>query len=1404
MKKTLLNILLLAALGVAPVRADYDPIPLTPGSFNADVVVENTAPVPPNNFVTATMDGGTNNSSRTWFEQGFNTNMPGAGLPPAGSTFFATAADHQFQMPPSYAANNALYINSQITTGSLTLTTPVVLTGISILGSSGGSAIPMNCTIQYQDGTTEVLAATVPDWFNGTAIACVGNGRYNLDNSEFDNLFANNPRVYYTDIFPTGTSPVTNVVFTYVSGGGRSCIFGLSGQTTVAGPFSPLAVTGFTRDMVMESAAPHVYAGLYSATTATMDGGTNNTSNTWYERGLNTATNITGLPVAGSSFTSGNYTFTMPGTYVGNNALYIASQVPTGTLTFSAPVARTGLSFLSACGGGELTINYTVHFQGGGTESGSFISRDWFNTGDASQVFISNGRFNTDNATFNNVGNGTPIPRLFHADIVLTDTVNPVTSIDFAYNGSGGGRCSLFAVSGQATLGGTYSPMAVTGFTRDVVVEDVNPKTIYTRPAALTNYTTASMDGGTNNTGNTWYERGYYALFPNSGLPAAGSTFNSVDLPDHHYQMAASYSANNAIYVDASNHTANITLATPAWYSALSFLSATANNNVTNRCIMQYEDGSSETNTFTSRDWFNNTPYAFNAVGRVQLNNQSINSDPARNGTNPRLYEAQFALNVPPGLKLTNVVLNFLGAINPTTGRMVVMAVSGTTGEVAPIIRDQPLSRLVMEGSNVVVSATSGGGTPPMTYQWQAGTNNVWANVANGGIISGAQSLSLAFSSIGWTNAADYRLIATGPSLSTTSAVATVTVLSGLPDVTQPNDLIAIYAPNGGTANAGEEVTKVIDNTTTKYLNNGISTGPVGFEVTPLAGGTILNVLRFYTANDATERDPADYLLEGSNDGGASYTTIASGSLALPDGRNAAALALTPLTLVIREARFANTTGYTKYRVSFATTKSASTLLQIGEVELLGVVNPNAVPTVVSAPANTAVNEGDSALFTVSAIGPGTIGYRWYDVTAGDPGTLIPGQNTATLTLPAVTAAMNGNTYRVVVTNQSGAVTSPPLNAVGAQLTVNSGAPVVVQDLPAEVLFYAGRTMSLSVGVSGTAPSYQWQSNGVNLANSVRFSGATSNVLTIANVQPGDAAVYQLFASNIHGGPTPSTPATLFVTTAPTFQGNGLGWTFINQGNDIMYFPSPDVLVLTTANDQRRAAWFNTPMNIDAFKASFIYQVTGIEGADGFAFVVQNSAQGTNAVGGGGGGLAYTGITNSAAVMFNVYGSSGIAFSTNGNSGTFSSTAPVDLRGGDPIRMDLHYNGSTLAVNLSNTITASTFTTNVALGSLATVVGTNVAYIGITAATGGTNYTQQVSNFQYVPLPTASAAKVGSNLLLTWPGTIGGYGVAGSSTVTGTFTIIPGFIGQTNGLNQKVIGIPPAGNNFYRLVLPLP
>jgi opacity protein-like surface antigen len=67
----------------------YTPVTLAPSSFNADVVVEKTAAPPIENYVTASLDGGTNLTGNGWFEQGYYPSVATWGLPPHGTMFAA-------------------------------------------------------------------------------------------------------------------------------------------------------------------------------------------------------------------------------------------------------------------------------------------------------------------------------------------------------------------------------------------------------------------------------------------------------------------------------------------------------------------------------------------------------------------------------------------------------------------------------------------------------------------------------------------------------------------------------------------------------------------------------------------------------------------------------------------------------------------------------------------------------------------------------------------------------------------------------------------------------------------------------------------------------------------------------------------------------------------------------------------------------------------------------------------------------------------------------------------------------------------------------------------------------------------------------------------------------------------
>src|ERR1051325_4534708 len=75
----------------------------------------------------------------------------------------------------------------------------------------------------------------------------------------------------------------------------------------------------------------------------------------------------------------------------------------------------------------------------------------------------------------------------------------------------------------------------------------------------------------------------------------------------------------------------------------------------------------------------------------------------------------------------------------------------------------------------------------------------------------------------------------------------------------------------------------------------------------------------------------------------------------------------------------------------------------------------------------------------------------------------------------------------------------------------------------------------------------------------------------------------------------------------------------------------------SNASSQIGGAWFTTPQAVEGgFDTTFQFQITSQVGggADGFAFVIQNSGAGTSALGGAGGQIGYQGITNRLAVQF--------------------------------------------------------------------------------------------------------------------------------------------------------------------------
>src|SRR5205823_7341375 len=108
-------------------------------------------------------------------------------------------------------------------------------------------------------------------------------------------------------------------------------------------------------------------------------------------------------------------------------------------------------------------------------------------------------------------------------------------------------------------------------------------------------------------------------------------------------------------------------------------------------------------------------------------------------------------------------------------------------------------------------------------------------------------------------------------------------------------------------------------------------------------------------------------------------------------------------------------------------------------------------------------------------------------------GANISGATAASYTTPATTTADSGATFRVVVSNSAGTVTS-----AAATLTVSAAAVApTITTAPASQSVTAGQTATLTEVASGTAPlSYQWQKNGANIGGATAASYTTPATTT--------------------------------------------------------------------------------------------------------------------------------------------------------------------------------------------------------------------------------------------------------------------------------------------------------------------
>src|SRR5205809_816280 len=282
-------------------------------------------------------------------------------------------------------------------------------------------------------------------------------------------------------------------------------------------------------------------------------------------------------------------------------------------------------------------------------------------------------------------------------------------------------------------------------------------------------------------------------------------------------------------------------------------------------------------------------------------------------------------------------------------------------------------------------------------------------------------------------------------------------------------------------------------------------------------------------------------------------------------------------------------------------------------------------PTITTPPANQTVAAGQTATFTVVAGGTAPLSYQWQKNGAN-----ITGATSASYTTAIKRAADSGSTFRVVVTNTAGTVTS-----AAATLTVTAAAVApTITTPPANQTVTAGQTATFTVVAGGTAPlSYQWQKSGVNIA------GATSASYTTQVTTTTDSgSTFDVVVTNTAGTVT-SAAATLTVNAAPTpaIQVNP---TSINFGNDVVGTNLSQALIIRNTGTAAltitqvnptvsvfSVSGFSLPLNVAAGQQTTItvaFRPTTAGAVSGNLSMVSNAPGSPTSIGLSGTGVAAT------------------------------------------------------------------------------------------------------------------------------------------------------------------------------------
>ncbi len=607
------------------------------------------------------------------------------------------------------------------------------------------------------------------------------------------------------------------------------------------------------------------------------------------------------------------------------------------------------------------------------------------------------------------------------------------------------------------------------------------------------------------------------SIFSN-GLCCIGNTKNQNKLPFFSWMMALlvfvtflySATANSQVSITKPNLTINVCAGYPSGYSTLGniVITESANNNFTN--------GTGVTLILTAP-----TNFQFQVgTGTVAVTgaaNLSATSIAVTATTITVTYSCGGAAKTDTmtisGIQVRAITTASTGNITRTSGTGTINGLvtnttltntlTSVTGA-APVIGTQPIATSACANTSTLFSVTATGAS---TYQWQR--NGV--NLTNIAPYSNVTTATLNITNPAVTAAGNFTCVLNATTCPVTSTAVALTV-NAIPVINvQPVTPAAICA---GIASTSLTVTAT-GATTYQWRKNGVN-------LTNVAPYSNVTTAALNITNPTFSENGASFDVVIGNAAGCSVTSTAI----ILTVNVVSVISAQPITTIacanttaIFSVTASNVTTYQWQRngvnltnvVPYSNVTTATLTITNPSVVIAGnftcilnsatclvtsssvALTVNAIPVITVQPvAPSAICEGlASTSLSVTAAGATTYQWRKNGVNLTN---IAPYSNVTTATLNITTPAFseNGASLDVVVGNASGCSVTSTANL----LKVNAIPIISVQ--PIAIAACTNTTTSFSVTASNVT-TYQWQRNGINIANGAPYSGATSATLTITN-----------------------------------------------------------------------------------------------------------------------------------------------------------------------------------------------------------------------------------------------------------------------------------------------------------------